>query len=103
MAAKAEQESASYCSVRLLDSVSRRSKHLVQSAMTGGSRCVADLGFEILTGSRGSIAANSTRFGRARSSDEKIVLEPRLKVTVEDSLRHNMRLPFDASVETTKT
>lgn len=51
----------------------------------------------------GSIAANSTRFGRARSSDEKIVLEPRLKVTVEDSLRHNMRLPFDASVETTKT
>jgi len=50
----AEQESASYCSVRLLDSVSRRSKHLVQSAMTGGSRCVADLGFEILTGSRGS-------------------------------------------------
>ena len=49
------------------------------------------------------IAANSTRFGRARSSDEKIVLEPRLKVTVEDSLRHNMRLPFDASVETTKT
>ena len=55
------------------------------------------------TGSNGSIAANSTRFGRARSSDEKIVLEPRLKVTVEDSLRHNMRLPFDASVETTKT
>lgn len=54
-------------------------------------------------GSFGSIAANSTRFGRARSSDEKIVLEPRLKVTVEDSLRHNMRLPFDASVETTKT
>jgi len=54
-------------------------------------------------GWRGSIAANSTRFGRARSSDEKIVLEPRLKVTVEDSLRHNMRLPFDASVETTKT
>jgi len=53
--------------------------------------------------SSGSIAANSTRFGRARSSDEKIVLEPRLKVTVEDSLRHNMRLPFDASVETTKT
>ena len=58
---------------------------------------------EQLNGRSGSIAANSTRFGRARSSDEKIVLEPRLKVTVEDSLRHNMRLPFDASVETTKT
>jgi len=58
---------------------------------------------ESATGGKGSIAANSTRFGRARSSDEKIVLEPRLKVTVEDSLRHNMRLPFDASVETTKT
>lgn len=57
----------------------------------------------VLNDGSGSIAANSTRFGRARSSDEKIVLEPRLKVTVEDSLRHNMRLPFDASVETTKT
>jgi len=50
----AEQESASYRSVRLLDSVSRRSKHLVQSAMTDGTRCFADGEPENLTGSSGS-------------------------------------------------
>ena len=85
MAAKAEEFAFRKRPVRLLRSVS--------------CRCYA----RATKVRRGSIAANSTRFGRARSSDEKIVLEPRLKVTVEDSLRHNMRLPFDASVETTKT
>jgi len=53
-AAKAEQESASYRSVRLLDSVSRLSMPRQFMAGNGSTRCTADLGRKILTGSSGS-------------------------------------------------